>query len=353
MLRTITEGKIYVENERARLTKQLAGIREEEGKIKEASDLMQEIQVETYGSMEKREKSEFILEQIRLCLDSKDNIRALILSDKISSKLLNDPEYQDIKLRYHKLMIRYHIRKENYLSICRAFLEMYQTPSIQESVPKRESFLKSAILFCSLSPYNNEQSDLAARLLQYKDIQNLPTFKKLLQSFITLEIVQWKDLKESYSREIDSLDLISHSSAEPLSRSADDLLSSSSDGLPLLSSSSGGEHELREMVWEGLRKRAIEHNIRVVAAHYSRIQMGRLCSILGLHEEETEEFVSALVAAKTIYARIDRSQGIVSFVKGKQAAEQLNEWSDDVAQLLTSLERVSHLIQRENMVYKI
>ncbi|KAJ3009465.1 UNVERIFIED_CONTAM: 26S proteasome non-ATPase regulatory subunit 12, partial [Siphonaria sp. JEL0065] len=71
-LRTVTDGKIFVEVERARVTRILTKIREEEGKIVEACDILQELQVETFGSMEKREKTEFILEQMRLCLAKKD-----------------------------------------------------------------------------------------------------------------------------------------------------------------------------------------------------------------------------------------------------------------------------------------
>jgi 26S proteasome regulatory subunit N5 len=55
-LRDVTEGKIYVEVERARLTKELAKMKEEEGNIIEAANILQDLQVETYGSMEKREK---------------------------------------------------------------------------------------------------------------------------------------------------------------------------------------------------------------------------------------------------------------------------------------------------------
>lgn len=43
-------------------------------------------QVETYGSMEKKEKVEFILEQMRLCVAIKDYIRTQIISKKINTK---------------------------------------------------------------------------------------------------------------------------------------------------------------------------------------------------------------------------------------------------------------------------
>lgn len=42
--------------ERARLTHKLAKMKELEGDITEAANIMQELQVETYGSMNKREK---------------------------------------------------------------------------------------------------------------------------------------------------------------------------------------------------------------------------------------------------------------------------------------------------------
>lgn len=86
MLRTVTAGKIYVEVERARLALKLAHMREAEGKIEEAATVLQELQVETYGSMEKREKVELILEQMRLCLAKADYVRTQIISKKAQVK---------------------------------------------------------------------------------------------------------------------------------------------------------------------------------------------------------------------------------------------------------------------------
>jgi len=50
------------------------------------------IQVETFGSMEKREKVEFILEQMRLCLAKKDYVRTQIISKKISTKYFDEKD---------------------------------------------------------------------------------------------------------------------------------------------------------------------------------------------------------------------------------------------------------------------
>ena len=44
------------------------------------------MQVETFGSMDRREKTEFILEQVSLCIEKGDWTQAGILSRKISTR---------------------------------------------------------------------------------------------------------------------------------------------------------------------------------------------------------------------------------------------------------------------------
>jgi hypothetical protein len=51
-------------------------------------------QVETVGSMEAPEKTDFLLAQMRLCLDNHDYVRAELTSQKISKKMLQQDEHQ-------------------------------------------------------------------------------------------------------------------------------------------------------------------------------------------------------------------------------------------------------------------
>ena len=46
--------------------------------------------METYGALDKKEKTDFILEQVRLTLLKKDYVRALIQSRKINRKVGED-----------------------------------------------------------------------------------------------------------------------------------------------------------------------------------------------------------------------------------------------------------------------
>ncbi|KAJ1739440.1 proteasome regulatory particle subunit, partial [Coemansia sp. RSA 1086] len=96
-LRKVTEGKMFVEVEYARLTRMRANIYEQQGQINKAADLLQEVQVET--SMDRREKTDFILEQMRLCLAKRDFIRMAIISRKINQKYFEHEGTEDLKLR--------------------------------------------------------------------------------------------------------------------------------------------------------------------------------------------------------------------------------------------------------------
>lgn len=102
-----------------------------------------------------------------------------------------------------------------------------------------------------------------------------------------------------------------------------------------------GEHR-----WQDLRKRVIEHNVRVVAKYYTKISMDRLKTLLDLEAQETEDYLSKLVTDKTIHAKIDRPARIVIFGQTRDADDVLNEWSGNMKSLLALLERIDHLITK-------
>ena len=58
-------------------------MKEEDGEMRLAADVILEVQVETYGSMQKEEKLDYILYQMRLVLDLKDFVRTQIILKKI------------------------------------------------------------------------------------------------------------------------------------------------------------------------------------------------------------------------------------------------------------------------------
>ena len=188
--------------------------------------------------------------------------------------------------------------------------------------------LQRVIFYIILSSHDNEQSDLLHRINADTRNSLIPKEASLLKLFTNPELMRWPLVSEQYGSTLCATDVFS---AQP-----------SPDTDPKAFQR-----------WQDLRKRVIEHNVRVVAKYYTRIRMGRLTQLLDLDEEETESYISQLVTAKTVYAKIDRPARVVSFAKTRDADEVLNEWSSSVKGLLGLLERIDHLITKEEMMANI
>ena len=67
--------------------------------------------------------------------------------------------------------------------------------------------------------------------------------------------------------------------------------------------------------------------------------MKRLTQLLDLSQQQTEETLCRLVVSKTIWARIDRPNGIITFRNKQTAEEVMNEWSSDMQKLLGLVEK--------------
>uniref|UniRef100_A0A7S0HEG8 PCI domain-containing protein n=1 Tax=Hanusia phi TaxID=3032 RepID=A0A7S0HEG8_9CRYP len=320
-LRAVTDGKIHVELERARLTRTLAKMKEAEGKIAEAADLMQEVQVETYGSMEKEEKVDYILEQVRLCLDKGDFVRGAIVSKKISSKTFKDDQLQELKLRYYELLNRIANEKDEYFEMAQNFHEMWNTPSLQDKPEKWMPLLKSVVVLLILSPHDNHQHDFLVRLLEEKKLEQISPYKVLLSHFKTMELIQWSSFQELYKAELQS-----HAAFQ------------------------GDKGKKR---WDDLQARVVQHNIRVVSTYYTNIRMGRLAQLLELSQEDAEKSVCDMVVAGSLWCRIDRLKGIATFTPTKDPRDTLNSWSNNISELLGKVEKICHLIHKETMLHNV
>mmetsp|Transcript_22191 Transcript_22191/g.37947 ORF Transcript_22191/g.37947 Transcript_22191/m.37947 type:complete len:483 (-) Transcript_22191:265-1713(-) len=348
-LQAVTEGKIFVEIERARLTRRLAAMRESEGKIAEAADILQEVPVETFGAMAKTEKIAFILEQVRLCLDKQDFIRAQILSRKVSTRAFVEkkgeqkgdigiegtaieapdvgvPGLPELKLSYYQLMIRYHTHYNNYLEVTRCYKSIYEVDSVQADPAQWAAALKRISWYIVLAPaYSTEEGSSSDRTtlltstLQDKKLGELPDYKNLLTTFNTHEIVRWPAFHQTYQAEI---------AAQP------DVFS---DPKRL----------------EDLKLRVNEHNVMVVARYYTRISTDRLAELLDLSADGAEALLSTMVVSKAVAAKIDRPAFVVIFGADKEPEELLNNWAGNIGKLLGLVEKSVQQISKECMLHKV
>eukprot|EP00177_Eucheuma_denticulatum_P004761 GFKZ01008652.1.p1 GENE.GFKZ01008652.1~~GFKZ01008652.1.p1 ORF type:complete len:522 (-),score=92.68 GFKZ01008652.1:284-1696(-) len=323
-LRDVTAGKIFVELERARLTRILADMKEAKGDIEGAATIMQEMQVETFGGMERSEKFEFILEQIRLCLEKNDFIRGAIIAKKIMPRQLNREELTDIKMRYYALMIRIHTHNGDFIETCRAYFQRFETCKGKGDNDAMIRELRLTILLLILSPRDSTQIDFLARIQGLKCMEDLSVYVELLKLFSTTELIRWPVLIQQYKAELE-----------------------------VVASLAKQEMKNEQLLWESaLQERVTEHNLRVMSEYYSRIKLDRLAELLDLSEEDTERKLAAMVSdKKALWAKIDRPAKIVSFAKPQDADAILNKWSSNVTDILDIVEKACHLVHRETMVH--
>lgn len=315
--------------------------------------------------MARREKTEFILEQVSLCIERGDWTQAGILSRKISTRYFarqptktpeqlekerkdreeaekkrspDDPPLEkpddvtDLKLRYYEQQITLAKHEDKYLQVCKHYRQVLDTQSVEDNPEQLCAVLQRVIYFIILAPYDNEQSDLLHRIVKDTRNEQVPEEAALLKQFTIQELMRWPMVAETYGPHLCSTDIFAATETDAVSASKD------------------SKAHTRFLA---LRNRVIEHNVRVIAKYYTRITFPRLTTLLDLSEEETEKYISDLVTNKTVYAKIDRPARVVSFEKKRDADDVLNEWSSSMKGLLGLLERIDHLITKEEMMARI
>lgn len=140
-------------------------MKREAGDLKGAADVLTELQVETFGSMERREKTEFILEQVALCIEIGDWTQASILSRKIGTKYFarkpkktpaqlekeqkdreakakrdgselepapKEDDVTDLKLRYYEQQVQLAKHDDKYLDACKHYRQVLDTEAVED-----------------------------------------------------------------------------------------------------------------------------------------------------------------------------------------------------------------------------
>jgi len=319
-LRDITDGKLFLEAERARLTRALAILKESDGDVPGAADILQEVHVETYGSLSKREKVEFILEQVRLTIGKKDYVRAAIVGRKINRKTLADEGMEEEKIKFFTLQSEIHRHERDAFELAKDYHSIYSTSIVQKHEEQWRKALQSTVLFLTLSSYSMEQQDMLHRIHVDPNLEKLDICQKTLDLLLTKEIIT---SPFPYQTEMEAM--------------------------PAFTVCADGDDALITHWKDTLRTRIIQHNIRVASLYYQRIRGSRLAQLLGLTGEELEKEIANMVSNGEVYAKIDRPSDIVRFKQAKGAEAVLSNWASDISTLLNLIDTTSHLIQKENM----
>ena len=338
-LRSITDGKMYLEAERARLTRTVAIIREARGDASGAADVLQEVHVETYGSLSKREKVEFILEQMRLTLLKRDYVRAHIVSNKVKRAVLDEGGMAELKVKFYGLLTDYYRHEREAFELAKCYHAIYATPAVQDGEDGRwREALTNAVVFLCLSEYSNEVKDMMERVNLDPRLDKIPECRETISAYLRDEIIHYP---------------LAHQAAlESVPAFADDDGGGGTDegGSPASSPPSSSSSSSRKHWHETFHTRIVEHNLRVASLYYRRVRTSRLAHLLSLDVDATERHISQMVSAGTLYAKIDRPKDVVRFMKKRCEEEVLSDWASDIGKLLGLVEETTYLIHKERMV---
>lgn len=316
-LRTICRGKLLLEIEYARLTKMFSKYKEQKTDYSEAANILNELQAETLVQMDKRERTDLILEQIRLNLLTKNLVKAQIGVKKINPNIFAKDSENELKFRFYGLRIQMD-HNTDFLETSRHYQAIFNTNAIRLS-SKRKKFLVYSILYCVLHPYGAEQYNMMEYLWRNEYLHEIPTAKHILQLMLSKELINWSKFSTLYKTELEKWFNVN-------------------------------QHQC----WRQLIYRIIEHNIRIVSMHYTRIFMDRLTELLEIPFEKCEEILSRMICEKSIIAKIDRPSKIVQFLTGGggggnnlTANEKLNNWMDNIDNIMKKVQYTTHLINQE------
>ncbi|CAO1376668.1 unnamed protein product [Diamesa tonsa] len=328
-IRLVTRGKLFAEMERSQISKRLAVIKKTNGNPMEAIKILEDLKIDTLATLDRKERMEIILQLMDLLVETKDFTKCMIIAKKINVKHFEcSTDYQLLKIRYYRLMIAMD-KDENYLNTSRHYQALLETDFIKSHIEERQKFLKLAVIYCVLSPYDNEKSDMMERLLKHEHIKEVNLFYQLLKEFIKIEIIDWYAMKTTFKDQLLQLGIFDVSHKEGLKS------------------------------WKNLRTSTIEHNIRVFASYYSRAYLTNMSELLYINRDETEKHLSNLIVNKTIKAKIDRVSGIVSFnqcvmfnedqrkISVCEQKNTLQSWLQQVSTIMKLVDNTSHLINKE------
>ena len=305
--------------------------------------LIQDVQIEAFGSLESEYKIEYILFQMQVLIDKGDYIRTLIVSNKIKRNHLDDEGIELLKIRFFRLMILYYMHEKNYLETSKCYKTLYDfIKSINEKLvdvekknveikPKvidnyiqakkdnnLEQIFENYILFLSICPPELETKNMLNELLiKYKkDLDKNKTLLYIVEKRLSDDIIlidnnlfnRFKDF-EIFKKNPELIKLF--------------------------------------------RKYWIQHDLSIFEKFFAKIHIQRISKMTLVPDDEIESEIADMVINNYIYARINRIEKIVNFRKETDHHDVLDNFNYDMASLLTKIEETCHIINKEYLKYGI
>ena len=298
----VTEGKIFVEYEYSQAIRKMTEIYLMDNNIEEAAKLIQDVQIEAFGSLESDYKIDYILFQMQVLIEKGDYIRTLIVSNKIKRNHLDDEGIELLKIRFFRLMILYYVHEKKYLEASKCYKILYDfVKSINDKlieVEKDHKEIKPKII------------DNYIKVKKENDLVNLFENYVLYLSICPPELETKNMLNElilKYKKELDINKNILYIVEKRLSDEIiliDDNLFSRYKDFEIFKKNA----DLLKL----FRKYWIQHDLSLFEKFFGKIHIERISQMTKVPNDEIENEIADMVVNNYIFARINRIEKIVN-----------------------------------------
>ena len=339
----VTEGKIFVEYEYSQAIRKMTEIYLMDNNIEEAAKLIQDVQIEAFGSLESDYKIDYILFQMQVLIEKGDYIRTLIVSNKIKRNHLDDEGIELLKIRFFRLMILYYVHEKKYLEASKCYKILYDfVKSINDKlieVEKDHKEIKPKII------------DNYIKVKKENDLVNLFENYVLYLSICPPELETKNMLNElilKYKKELDINKNILYIVEKRLSDEIiliDDNLFSRYKDFEIFKKNA----DLLKL----FRKYWIQHDLSLFEKFFGKIHIERISQMTKVPNDEIENEIADMVVNNYIFARINRIEKIVNFRKKTDHHDVLDNFNYDMDNMLKKIEETCHLINKEYLKHGI
>ena len=339
----VTEGKIFVEYEYSQAIRKMTEIYLKNKNIEEAAKLIQDVQIEAFGSLESDYKIDYILFQMQVLIEKGDYIRTLIVSNKIKRNHLDDEGIELLKIRFFRLMILYHIHEKKYLEASKCYKTLYDfVKSINDKLVEAEK----------------EHKEIKPKILEnYIQAKNENDLVKLFENYVLYLSICPPELETKnmlneliikYKKELDVNKNILYVVEKRLS-----------DDIILIDNNLFNRYKdfdifiNNEDLLKLFRKYWIQHDLSLFEKFFGKIHIERISQMTLVPDDEIESELADMVVNNYIFARINRIEKIVNFRKKTDHHDVLDNFNYDMDNMLKKIEETCHLINKEYLKHGI
>ena len=339
----VTEGKIFVEYEYSQAIRKMTEIYLMNNNVEEAAKLIQDVQIEAFGSLESDYKIEYILFQMQVLIEKGDYIRTLIVSNKIKRNHLDEEGVELLKVRFFRLMILYYIHEKKYLDTSKCYKILYD-------------FVKS--INDKLIEIEKEHKEIKPKIIDnYIKVKNDNDIIKLFENYVLYLSIcppeletknMLNELLIKYKKELDINKNILYIVEKRLS-----------DDIILIDNHLFNRYRDFEIFKNNpdltklFRKYWIQHNLSIFEKFFAKIHIERISQMTSVPNDEIEAELADMVVNNYIFAKINRIEKIVNFRKKTDHHDVLDNFNYDMDNMLKKIEETCHLINKEYLKHGI